>query len=66
MAFWSTTQIPPPQNPVPPTHPVSVYLRRNVHEPMEMNQTLQPVSVAPKDVLLLVLIAIKLVVHVVL
>ena len=60
MAIYTTTQIPPPQHPVPPPSPVSVYLHRNVHESMEMNQTLQAVSVVPKDVLLLVLIAINL------
>ena len=62
----TTTQNPPPQHPVPPSTPVSVYLHRNVHESMEMNQTLQSVSVVLKDVLLLVLIAINLVVLVVL
>ena len=60
MASCTTTQIPPPQNPVPPTTPVSVYLHRNVQKSMEMNQTLQAVSVVPKDVLLLVRIAINL------
>ena len=65
MASWATTQIPPPQNPVPPPNPVSVYLHRNVHKSMEMNQTLQSVSVVLKDVLLLVRIAINLVVFVV-
>ena len=40
-----TTQIPPPQHPVPPADPVSVYLHRNVHESMEMNQTLSVKSV---------------------
>ena len=54
MALWSTTQIPPPQDPVPPPFPVSVYLHRNVHESMDMNQTLQAVSVVLRDVLLLV------------
>ena len=49
----TTTQIPPPQHPVPPPNPVFVYLHRNVHESMEMNQTLQvTVSVVLKDVLL--------------
>ena len=45
--------------------PVFVYLHRNVHESMEMNQTVQAVSVVPKDVLLLVRIAINLLVFVV-
>ena len=66
MAICTTTQIPPPQNPVPPTTPVSVYLHRNVQKSMEMNQTLQAVSVVLKDVLLLVRIAINLLVCVVL
>ena len=69
MADCTTTQNPPPQHPVPPPTPVSVYLHRNVHESMEMNQTLQAVSVVLNMlniVLLLVLIAIKLVVLVVL
>ena len=68
MANWSTTHYPPPQHPVPPSTPtpVSVYLHRNVHRTMEMNQTLQAVSVVLNIVLLLVLIAIKLVVLVVL
>ena len=61
----TTTQIPPPQDPVPPPSPVSVYLHRNVHKSMEMNQTQQAVSVVIKDVLLLVRIAINLVVFVV-
>jgi hypothetical protein len=52
MAFCGTTQDPPPQNPVPPPSPVSVYLHRNVQKSMEMNQTLQAVSVVLKDVLL--------------
>ena len=65
IAFWSTTQDPPPQHPVPPLNPVSVYLHRNVHKSMEMNQTLQAVSVVLKDVLLLVRIAINLLVCVV-
>ena len=60
-----TTHIPIPQHPVPPTPPVSVYLHRNVHKSMEMNQTLQPVSVVIKDALLLVRIAIHLLVFVV-
>ena len=60
VAICTTTQIPPPQNPVPPPTPVSVYLHRNVQKSMEMNQTMQAVSVVPKDVLLLVLIAINL------
>ena len=47
-----TTHIPTPQHPVPPTPPVSVYLHRNVHKSMEMNQIVQAVSVVPKDVLL--------------
>ena len=57
----STIQIPPPWHPVPPSDHVSVYLHRNVQKSMERNQTLQAVSVVPKDVLLLVLIAINLV-----
>ena len=64
MAICSTTQNPPPQHPVPPPTPVSVYLHRNVQKSMEMNQTLQAVSVVLKDVLL-VLIAIKLLAFVV-
>ena len=66
MAICATTQIPSPQDPVPPTDPVSVYLHRNVQKSMEMNQTLQAVSVVPKDVLLLVRIAINLLAFVVL
>ena len=62
----STIQIPPPWHPVPPSDHVSVYLHRNVQKSMERNQTLQAVSVVPKDVLLLVLIAINLLVLVVL
>ena len=65
MANCTTTQIPPPQHPVPPPTPVSVYLHRNVQKSMEMNQTLQAVSVVPKDVLLLVPIAINLLIFVV-
>ena len=65
MAVCTTTQISPPQNPVPPPPPVSVYLHRNVQKLMEMNQTVQAVSVVLKDVLLLVRIAINLVVFVV-
>ena len=61
----TTTQIPPPQHPVPPPYPVSVYLHRNVRKSMEMHQTLQAVSVVIKGVLLLVRIVIKLVVFVV-
>ena len=56
----TTTQNPPPQHPVPPPSHVSVYLHRNVHESMEMNQTLQAVSVALKPVLILDSIALKL------
>ena len=62
MAICTTTQNPPPQHPVPPPDPVSAYLYRNAHKPMEMNQTVLPVSVDLLNVLLLVLIAIKLVV----
>ena len=51
----------PPQHPVTPTTPVSVDLmHRNVHKSMEMNQTVQAVSVVLKDVLLLVRIATNL------
>ena len=72
MAICTTTQNPPPQNPVPPSTPVSVDLYRNVPESMDMNQTLQAVSVVLKDVLILLLlpvlkqvcIAIKLIVSV--
>jgi len=53
VAICTTTQIPPPQDPVPPPPPVSVYLHRNVHNSMEMNQTLPAVSVVRKDVLLI-------------
>ena len=60
MANCTTTQIPPPQHPVPPPDPVSVYLHRNVHKSMETNQTLQAVSVVLKDVLLLIRIATNL------
>ena len=63
MADCTTTHYPPPQNPVPPPNPVSVYLHRNVHESMEMNQTLQAVSVVLKDVLLLVRIATQMVIY---
>ena len=66
LAFCTTTQNPPPQHPVPPTTPVSVYLHRNVHESMEMNQTVQAVSVVLNIVLLVVLIVIHLLVLVVL
>ena len=61
-AICTTTQNPPPQHPVPPTPtpPVSVYLHRNVQKSMEMNQTLQAVSVVLKDVLLLVRIVLNL------
>ena len=62
VAICTTTQIPPPQHPVHPPHPVSVYLHQNAQKSMEMNQTLQSVSVVPKDVLLLVRIAINLLV----
>ena len=65
MAICTTTQIPPPQHLVPPNTPVSVYLHRNVQKSMEMNQTLQAVSVVLKDVLLLVRIAINLLILVV-
>jgi hypothetical protein len=66
-ANCTTTQIPPPQYPVTPPNPtpVSVYRHRNVQKSMEMNQTLQSVSVVLKDVLLLVRIAINLLVFVV-
>jgi len=62
-AVCTTTQNPPPQHPVPPPIPVSVYLHRNVHESMEMNQTLQAVSVVLKDVLLLVRIATQMAIY---
>ena len=65
VAICSTTQNPPPQHPVPPHPPVSVYLHRSVPKSTEMNQTLQAVSVVLKDVPLLVLIAINLLVCVV-
>ena len=51
MAIYTTTQNPPPQHLVPPNTPVSAYLHRNVQKSMEMNQTLQGVSVVLKDVL---------------
>ena len=60
MAVCATTQNPPPQHPVPPPNPVSVYLHRNVQKSMEMNQTVQFVSVVIKDVLLLVRIVLNL------
>ena len=63
MAHCTTTQILPPQHPVPPPTPVFVYLHRNVHESMERNQTLQSVSVVIKDVLLLVRIAMQMVIY---
>ena len=63
VAIWSTTQNPPPQHPVPPPNPVSAYLHRNVQKSMEMNQTLQAVSVVLKDVLLLVRIATQMVTY---
>jgi len=63
VAVCTTTQNPPPQVPVPPATPVSVYLHRNVHESTEMNQTLQSVFVVLHYVLLLVLFALKLPVH---
>ena len=59
-AVCATTQNPPPQHPVPPPDPVSAYLHRNAQKSMEMNQTLQAVSVVLKDVLLLVRIATNL------
>ena len=66
VTVFTTTNIPPPQNPVPPPNPVSVYLHRNVQKSMEMNQTLQPVSAVRKDVLLIpVLIVLNLLVRVV-
>ena len=46
VVICGTTQIPPPQNPVPPPTPVSVYLTRNAQKSMGMNQILQPVSAA--------------------
>ena len=63
----STTQDHPPQHPVESTvAPVSVYLHRNVHESMEMNQTLLAVFVVRKDVLLIpVSIVLNLLVRVV-
>jgi hypothetical protein len=63
VAVCTTTQNPPPQYPVPPPDPVSVYLHQNVHESMEMNQTVQAVSVVIKDVLLLVRIATQMVIY---
>ena len=60
----TTTQNPPPQNPVPPPDPVSVYLHRNVQKSMEMNQTLPAVSVVINIVLLLVRIVLNLTIHV--
>ena len=75
MAICTTTQIPPPQHPAPvirlqrlenvPPTPVFVYLHRNVQKSMEMNQTVQGVSVVLKDVLPLGRIAINLLVCVV-
>ena len=63
VAASSTTQNPPPEHPVPPPKPVSVYLHRNVHESMEMNQTVERVFVVLQDVLLIpVCIAINLLV----
>ena len=64
VAICTTTHFPPPQHPVPPPPPVFVYLHRNVQKSMEMNQTLQAVSVVLKDVLLLVRIATNLLVFV--
>ena len=58
-----STKIPPPQHPVPPPTPVSVYLHRNVQKSMELNQTVQSVSVVLKVVLLLVLIATQMVIY---
>ena len=49
VAIWSTTQIPPPQNPVPTPTPVSVYLHRNVPKSMEMHPTMQLVYVVHRD-----------------
>ena len=66
VAICTTTQNPPPQHPVPPPNPVSVYRHRNVQKSMETNQTLQAVSVVLNIVLLLVRIAINLLVLVVL
>ena len=60
MAICTTIQNPPPQNPVTPPNPVSVYLHRNVQKSTEMNQTLLAVTVVLKDVLLLVRIATNL------
>ena len=48
---------------VPPPDPVSVYLHRNVQKSLEMNQTVQSVSVVLKDVLLLVRIAMQMVIY---
>ena len=64
VAHCTTTQILPPQHPVPPPTPVFVYLHRNVHESMEMNQTREAVSVVLNYVLLLVRIALNLPIHV--
>ena len=63
VAVWATTHIPPPQHPAPPPTPVSVYLHRNVHESMEMNRTVQSVSVVLQVVLLLVRIATQMVTY---
>ena len=52
MTICTTTQISPPQDPVTLSNLVSVYLHRNVHESMEMNQTMEFVSVELEDVLL--------------
>ena len=49
MAICTTTQNHPPQHPVPPPDPVSVYLHRNVLKPMEMNQTMQLVHAVHQD-----------------
>ena len=59
-ASCTTTQNPPPQNPVPPNTPVSVYLHRNVQKSKEMNQTVDHVFVVLHYVLLLVRIVLNL------
>ena len=63
MTNCTTTQIPPPPQTVPLPPPVSVYLYRNAHESMEMNETVQAVSVVLKYVLLLVRIVLNLLIY---
>ena len=64
VALCGTTQIPPPQHPVPPPTPASACLHRNVQKSMEMNQTVLAVSVVLKGVLLLVRIVLNLLIYV--